>query len=229
MANGSSNVTPLPRRDDPKREPLSGNIKVTRKDWLDVAMDVLVSDGVEQVKVLNLAERLGVSRSSFYWYFKSRKDLLNALLAHWEATNTAILIDHASAPSETIAGAVLYLFRCFIDPDLFNTGLDFAVRDWARRDGKVRRILDLSDAARVEALQRMFARHGYEAEEAHIRARILYYMQIGYNIADLNETVEQRTRLGPLYVVGFTGEHASAEEIEAHTEYAAAVLARNRL
>ena len=73
---------PLLHRDDPDKEPLVGNIKVTRQDWLNVAMDVLVSDGVEQVKVLTLGERLGVSRSSFYWYFKSRQELLTALLRH---------------------------------------------------------------------------------------------------------------------------------------------------
>ncbi|MCB1313688.1 MAG: TetR/AcrR family transcriptional regulator, partial [Sedimentitalea sp.] len=83
---------PLLHRDDPAREPLGGNVKVTREDWLAVALDALVSDGVEQVKVLALAERLDVSRSSFYWYFKSRQDLLDALLRHWQTTNTAAII-----------------------------------------------------------------------------------------------------------------------------------------
>jgi AcrR family transcriptional regulator len=58
------------------QEAQPGNVKVTREDWLRVAMDLLVSDGVSEVKVLTIGERLGVSRSSFYWYFKSRKDLL---------------------------------------------------------------------------------------------------------------------------------------------------------
>ena len=64
---------PVLHRDDPSAEPLVGNVKVTREDWLNVAMDVLITDGVEQVKVLALAERMQVSRSSFYWYFKSRQ------------------------------------------------------------------------------------------------------------------------------------------------------------
>ena len=213
-------VTRLLHRNDPEREPLAGNVKVTREDWLNVALDVLISDGVSQVKVLNIAERMNVSRSSFYWYFKSRQDLLDALLSYWEETNTAILIRHTEAPAKTIAAAVLYFFRCFIDPELFNTGLDFAVRDWARRSGKVRRVLDRSDAARTEAIEKMFARHGYDKEEAHMRARILYYMQIGYNIADLNETMEERVALGPHYVIGFTGQRATEEEISSHKAFA---------
>lgn len=62
----------------------SAHIKATREDWLRVAMDVLVSDGMSEVKVLTISQRLDVSRSSFYWYFKSRKDLMNQLLAEWK-------------------------------------------------------------------------------------------------------------------------------------------------
>ncbi|MEL6207661.1 MAG: TetR/AcrR family transcriptional regulator, partial [Pseudomonadota bacterium] len=74
--------------------PSTGHTKVTREDWLNVAMDLLMSDGVAEVKVLTIGTRLEVSRSSFYWYFKSRKDLLNQLLAEWERTNTGAMVRH---------------------------------------------------------------------------------------------------------------------------------------
>ncbi len=211
---------PLLRRDDPDKEPLVGNIKVTREDWLLVAMDVLVSDGVEQVKVLGLSERLGVSRSSFYWYFKSRQDLLDALLDHWQQTNTAALVAQAEAPAETITAAVCNVFRCVLNPRLFNNPLDFAVREWARRSGTVRRILDLSDQRRLSALTGMFGRYGYPPVEALTRARILYYMQIGYNDADLREPLEERMRLLPSYLLGFTGREPLPEEIAEFEAYA---------
>lgn len=108
---------PVLRRDDPEAEPLVGNIKVTRDDWLNVAMDVLISDGVERVKVLALAERMAVSRSSFYWYFKTRQDLLDALLKSWEQTNTAGLVGQAGAPAKTVTAAVLNVWRCTANPD----------------------------------------------------------------------------------------------------------------
>jgi len=66
-------------RDDPDGPKLLGNIKVTKKDWLTAARDVLVHEGVGELKILSLAGRLGVSRSSFYWYFENRKELLSAL------------------------------------------------------------------------------------------------------------------------------------------------------
>ncbi|MEM6385498.1 MAG: TetR/AcrR family transcriptional regulator [Pseudomonadota bacterium] len=209
-------------RDDPKKEPLVGNVKVTRQDWLNVAMDVLVSDGVERVKVLDLGQRLGVSRSSFYWYFKSRQELLDALLKHWQDTNTAAVVAKANEPSETITEAVCHFFHCVIDERLFNNALDFAVRDWARRSGKVRRMLDRSDATRIGALAEMFERHDYPREEARIRARVLYFMQLGYDLSELNETLSDRLDQVPMYLFCFTGRAPRSDEIAAFRSYALA-------
>jgi AcrR family transcriptional regulator len=213
------NSKPILHRDDPKAEPLVGNIKVTRDDWLNVAMDVLISDGVDQIKVLSLAERMAVSRSSFYWYFKSRQELLDALLTRWQATNTVGLIAQAEAPAETITAAVCNVHRCVVNTDLFDTALDFAVRDWARKSGKVRRALDQSDARRIEALHAMFARYGYSEIESETRARVLYYMQIGYDLAQLNEPIETRISMVPHYLFAFTGVEPKPEEVEEFSAY----------
>ena len=210
---------PVLHRDDPEAEPLIGNIKVTRDDWLNVAMDVLISDGVEQVKVLSLAERMAVSRSSFYWYFKSRQDLLDALLKQWQDTNTAAVIAQAEKPAPNISAAVCNIFQCVVDNALFNTALDFAVRDWARRSGPVRRLLDQSDTRRVEALTRMFARHDYSPPEAETRAKVLYYMQLGYDMAELHEPMEARIEMVPEYLRVFTGREPDAAAVAEYQEY----------
>jgi AcrR family transcriptional regulator len=226
MAKTKSRAMPLLHRDDPGKEPLGGNVKVTREDWLNVAFDVLVSDGVERVKVLTLGETLGVSRSSFYWYFKSRKDLLDQLLAEWERTNTGAMVAHCELPAATITDAVCNFFRCLFGPDGFNARLDFAVREWARRDGSVRRVIDRSDAARHGAIARMFLRHGYDPDEADIRARVLYYQQIGYHALDLSEPMEERLSRLEGYLHCFTGQRPRASEIAAFRAYAAAAEGR---
>ncbi|MBE1283830.1 MAG: TetR family transcriptional regulator [Rhodobacteraceae bacterium] len=211
---------PVLHRDDPDAEPLIGNIKVTRDDWLNVAMDVLISDGVEQVKVLALAERMAVSRSSFYWYFKSRQDLLDALLQQWEQTNTVGMVSMAEREAPTITAAICNVFRCTANSDLFNTALDFAVRDWARRSGPVQSLLDRSDQRRMDALTRMFERYDYPSFEASIRAKVLYYMQLGYDVARLNEPNEERVGSVPEYLRVFTGRDPMPGEVEEFREYA---------
>lgn len=213
-------------RDDPQKEPLIGNIKVTRADWLNVARDILVSDGVSEVKVLAIGDRLGVSRSSFYGYFKSRKALLSALLDDWEAQNTATIVQYCHTPSETIGQGVCNFFKCFIDPELFDQGLDFAVREWSRRDGSVRQRIDRADAERLAAVRALFARHGYEAYEADVKARILYYMQLGYHALDVVEPMPERMIRIRGYLEGFTGQKPRQEDIDALAAFAMEVAGR---
>jgi AcrR family transcriptional regulator len=198
----------------------AGNVKARREDWLAHALRALIRDGVEGVKVQAIGAELGVSRSSFYWYFKSRQDLLDALLTHWQSTNTAALVEMAERPAQTITEAVGNVFRCVINPALFDTRLDFAIRDWARRAAAVRKVLQQSETERLCALQAMFERFGYPELEATARARILYYMQIGYDDAQLNEPMDARNRLMPAYLVGFTGQSPSAQEIANLRAYA---------
>lgn len=206
-------------RNDPDKEPLVGHIKVTREDWLNVARDILVSDGVGEVKVLAIGDRLGVSRSSFYWYFKSRKDLLDALIADWETRNTAAIIAHCQLKSATITEAVCNFFRCFFDADHFDQGLDFAVREWSRRDGKVRKRIDLADNARIAAIDEMYQRHGYSVYDADIRARILYFMQLGYHALDQTEPFDERLKRTEGYLLAFTGQAPLRKEIDELSNY----------
>ncbi len=214
-------MTPKPvlHRDDPEAEPLIGNIKVTRDDWLNMGLDLLIRDGVERVKVLALAEAMGVSRSSFYWYFRSRQDLLDALLTRWEETNTAGLIAQAEAPAERVTGAVLNIFRCIANPALFHTALDFAVRDWARRSEPVAARMRAGDAARVAALTSMFARYGCGEREAVTRAKVLYYMQLGYDMAEPEESHDFRLSMTPEYLKVFTGQAPTEAEMAEFAAY----------
>jgi len=199
-------AAPVLTRDDPEQDPLIGNIKVTREDWLNVARDVLVHDGVTELKILPLSARLNVSRSSFYWYFKNRADLLLALLGEWEARNTQSILDQCAKPANSISEATSNFFRCFVDPDLFDQGLDFAVREWARRDPAVRARIDAADQARLTALTAMFARFGFSDYDADTRARIVYFMQLGYHALELREPMEVRLARAKGFLRGFTGE-----------------------
>jgi len=200
----------------------SGAVKATRDDWLDLALRALAVEGVDHVTVLNLSERLGVSRSSFYWYFKNRDELLDALLDRWDRLNTRSIVAHAEAPAGTVNEAVCNVFRLWVNPAIFSPRLDFAVREWARRSAEVRKALDHADRVRTDALKALFARFGYADDDASVRARVLYTMQIGYYALDLKEPIETRLKLTPHYLKAFTGVDPSEADISAFRAYAMA-------
>ncbi|MDG4887549.1 MULTISPECIES: TetR/AcrR family transcriptional regulator [unclassified Mesorhizobium] len=201
-----------------RRSGLIGNTKVTREDWMKLALETLISEGVEAVRVLALGQKLNVSRSSFYWYFKSRQDLLDQLLDYWRNNNTRFILEQAGRPAASITEAVLNVFECWLDERLFNPRLDFAVRAWSRHSAKVHRIVNEEDDARVDAIRAMFLRHGYADTEAFVRARVLYFTQIGYYSLEIVEPVSNRLSLTPAYLFTHTGKQPRQGEVEAFAE-----------
>lgn len=179
--------------------------RASREDWLQAALESLIAGGIEQVKILPLARKLSVSRSSFYWYFKRREDLLAALLRHWQAKNTQSIVERAGLPSRSIDQGILHIFECWTHDRLFDPRLDSAIRDWARGSKPVRAIVRKADGKRVAAIAQLFQRHGYEAKEAFIRARVLYFTQVGYYALGVKESLRRRHSYLAPYLKSFTG------------------------
>jgi AcrR family transcriptional regulator len=183
--------------------------------WLDAAYQLLVEGGVEAVKVMPLAERLGLSRTSFYWHFADREALLDGLIARWESHNTATLIARTELPAKTITEAALNLCDCWIWPELFDSRLEFAIRTWALTDAALAKRLAKSDAARIAAIKAMFLRFDYPEAEADIRAHTLYLTQIGYISMRFEEAFLPRLERVPHYTLTFTGKPPQPEEVAA--------------
>jgi AcrR family transcriptional regulator len=188
--------------------------RVTREDWLTAARRALVGDGIDRVKVAVLAEELGVARSSFYWYFTGREQLTDALLEEWALHNTVSIIERAERPADTITGALLTVCECWADRSLFDVQLEFAVREWARRDDRVRGRLVDADTRRIDALAALHRRFGYDRTEALVRARVQYHSQIGMYALGVDEPSAERLRLLPAYIRVFTGVDASRAELD---------------
>ncbi len=178
--------------------------------WLDAAYEVLVESGVDAVKVMPLAQRLGLSRTSFYWHFPDREALLAGLIARWQSHNNDNLIARTKAPAATITEAIFNLFDCWIRPELFDSKMEFAIRTWALTDPVLAATLRAVDQARVTAIRAMFERHDYAPGEAETRAWTVYLTQVGYISMRTEELVELRLSRIPAYVLTFTG-HAPTE------------------
>jgi AcrR family transcriptional regulator len=177
--------------------------------WLGAAYEVLVTAGVDAVKVMPLAHMLGLSRTSFYWHFKDREALLSALLDRWETQNTGNLVARTEAYADSINEALYNLFDCWLTRELFDSRLDFAIRNWALGDPVVKAKLQRTDETRITAIRAMFARFGYAPDHADTRAHTVYYTQIGYISMMVAEPRDIRIARMPAYVENFSG-HAPA-------------------
>jgi AcrR family transcriptional regulator len=181
--------------------------------WLEGAYEALVDGGVDMVRVAPLAEKLRLSRTSFYWFYEDREALLSALIAGWRAKNTGSLIAQSERYAESITEAILNVFDCWLDADLFDSRLEFAVRSWAQQSASVAGEIKSADKARLKALQRMFVRFGYEADPADVRSRTIYLTQIGYISTKTKEDLATRMKRIGNYVEIFTGKPPQAREL----------------
>lgn len=183
----------------------------TQDAWLDAAYEVLTESGVEAVKIMKLAKRLGLTRTGFYWYFKDRDALLEAMIARWENRNTGNLIARTQTEADTITEAMFNLFDCWVDDRLFDAKLDLAIRNWARNDSALQARVRCADDNRIAAIAAMFARFGYET--AQVRAMTVIYTQIGYISMQVSEDRQARLDRMPDYIEVFTAKRPTEEEI----------------
>jgi AcrR family transcriptional regulator len=186
----------------------------SQEGWLDAAQELLLESGVDSVKILPLAKRLKLSRTSFYWFFKDRDELLRALIARWRDKNTGNLVRQTEAYAETLAEAMLNVFDCWLDESLFDAQFEFAVRSWALQSTDILDEVREADQTRLEALRLMFMRFGVDAATADVRARTTYLVQIGYISMQSQEDIATRMQRIPEYIAIFTRNEPQQRELD---------------
>jgi AcrR family transcriptional regulator len=185
--------------------------QLSREDWIAEARKVLVTSGIDDVKVDRLARKLKVTRGSFYWHFRNRKELLDALLSRWESQNVEemeqIRARTGSDPN------TLEVVRIWLGEDPAYPTFDMAIRFWARKSRPVAALVRDIDDRWISLLQSMFRQRGLSELESFARARIFYFHQIGYYALAIEESLDDRLRLAPYYHLILVGD-ASPDELE---------------
>ncbi len=63
--------------------------RLSREDWINGAIRLLSEGGLEGLSVNCLADRLCVTKGSFYWHFRDREALLDAVVDTWKRRTTS--------------------------------------------------------------------------------------------------------------------------------------------
>lgn len=144
--------------------------RVSRDDWLKAGLQVLAEQGVEAVKIERLAKSLGVAKTGFYWHFKDRRALLDAMLDFWKREYTAVVASNpriAELPAEERLQAINEMV---IDNRLAE--YDLAIAHWARHDKSAARVLDDAYKLRMAFVGQAFRDLGFSGDELEMRTRL---------------------------------------------------------
>ena len=179
--------------------------KLTRADWINVAGKVLVKSGIDDVKVDRLAIRMKVTRGSFYWHFEDRQALLDALLDDWRGRNVRE-IEQITARWAGTPPDFLEVIRIWLGEDPLVPQFDMAIRAWAKKSPNVAKLVHQVDDEWVALLKEFFSRAGLGPDESLVRARVVYFHQIGYYALAIEEDLATRARLVPFYYEVLTGQ-----------------------
>lgn len=145
----------------------------SRDDWVEAAWQTLGESGVEGVRVESLARRLSVTKGSFYWHFRNRQELLDALFDRWfgmrEETREQFLRDNP-APEDR-------LWKVIERGITRGTrGQAAALRLWAQRHPEAARRISEADGLRRQFFVDQFRALGLEDGAAEVRADV--YMAV---------------------------------------------------
>jgi AcrR family transcriptional regulator len=133
---------------------------LNRNDWLKAARMALLKRGVEAVRVEKLARTLHVTKGSFYWHFKNREQLLEALLREWEEERSLISdllgeLDMRAA----LAKLFVELGRRVRVSERGESPSDAAIFAWAAVSPEVAARVNKEEKARIRLLKRVFRRN----------------------------------------------------------------------
>lgn len=128
-------------------------LSVTRKDYFDVALRVLATDGHRALKMSTLCKILGVTTGSFYNYFGSWREFAPQLLTYWEKEQT-LRVQELSRQSDN-PDTRIHTMRVLAAQLPHES--EAAIRAWSNGDPLVAEFQRRVDDERLDALREVIA------------------------------------------------------------------------
>lgn len=166
-----------------------GADSLTREDWITAAWDMLGEGGVDGVRVEPLAKRLGVTKGSFYWHFKDRQQLLDALLDRWFSIWDGQMLPEMNSAADP-ADRIWALFRSVIGR--VTRGQTVSLRMWSHSDPEVARRIEERDRDRLAFLTEQLELLGFSSDDARIRGQIYQTIMTGEYLRSGAQPLEAR-------------------------------------
>jgi AcrR family transcriptional regulator len=173
--------------------------KLSRQDWLAMGIQILIEKGVEAVKIDPLAKFLNVTRGSFYWHFKDRNDLLEAILNEWETRNTRSVIAQVEELDSSPSSKLLSLFEIAAHDD---NRFEKAIRIWSDNDSRAAAAIEQVDRQRLDYLQTLFLQLGFSETDAKVRAQIAYSVRLSWFVMAMpSQSTERLTEIRLVHAI----------------------------
>ena len=150
--------------------------RLTRARWIEAGLEALRSDGPAALAADPMARKLGVSRGSFYWHFKSALEFQAAVLGSWEDQWTNRVI---AAVDQVAGGPQKQLLALIQKTGGEDASVYASAKRMARLHPEMLELMTRVDERRVGFVASLLAEGGVPPKAAKLRARVIYAWAMG--------------------------------------------------
>ena len=143
--------------------------RLNQQEWLAASLEVLSREGKAKLRIEKLANKIGVTKGSFYWHFRNRKEFVKRLAEYWAWWSTEPVIEAVENVSGDASKRLLVLMEGLAVKDYGK--YDLAMRAWAAQEPQVARIVREVDKRRLSFVRSLFLEMGFRGKELEMRAR----------------------------------------------------------
>lgn len=147
----------------------------SKNDWLEAALEMMGEGSLADLTIEKLAKRLKVAKSGFYWHFRTRQALLDALLEYWAEDLTRNITENDELHAMEPKARLIATAEAILQFDLARH--DLAVRHAAEKDDRIAEIVNRVTDLRLGFLRQTFSELGFEGDDLEMRAMLF----VGYH------------------------------------------------
>ena len=145
--------------------------RFSKNEWLEAGLKMLAEQGVDKLTIGSLSRTVGVAKTSFYWHFKDRQELLDHLLDFWVHEFNLVVTDNKALlalPAEQRLHTIAELVQ---NGELVK--YELAIRAWANYYPPAMQVFNDMSQRRLILLKQAFLDAGFSTEEQESRAQAL--------------------------------------------------------
>lgn len=154
--------------------------------WVKAGLEVLAAQGIAGVRVEPLAKQLNVTKGSFYWHFKDREALLEAMLTAWRRRATLQVIERIESSREPAEERLRQLLSIGFRPRASHAAeIELSIQLWGRTDARAHAALAEVDELRLRYIASLIDALGVAPDVSRARAVLAYsYIRVASTLVD---------------------------------------------
>ena len=179
--------------------------RLTKGQWLSLALDVLVRNGSTALSLNNLIKQLHVTKGSFYWHFKNQADFQFALIDHWHEAHTLVVANK----TDGIDGGPETQLRRLMEMVIaeHHVLFDGAITALTIQNPDLRPKVQASYKYRMAYVRRRFSAMGFRGKELSVRTRMFVAFMTSEPLVNAGLSIKQRVAQIPVNLSLLTNRH----------------------